>query len=130
MSAFAKRMKGMNPDEIASKVKELRQKQYLEACKESGVTPRLDKDDQPERCQQCGSPRIAYIHSEPKDLNDFKFNDDGFGTGYLPDDSVGINVGEDIEFYYCLNCGQIQGDWPITEEQTEEALGPIEDEDD
>ena len=123
MSAFGKRLKGINPEEIAERVKALREKE------EHGITPQ-DPDGYPEICQTCGSRRIAYIHSESKDLNDFKFNDDGFGTGYLPEGDVGINDGEDIDFYYCLNCGQIQGKWPLTEEAIEEALGPLEDEED
>lgn len=36
--------------------------------------------------------------------------------GYVPDD-VGIGGGDEVEFKYCLECGQIQDKFPVTDSQ-------------
>ena len=38
---------------------------------------------------------------------------------YVPD-YIGIGGGDYVEFDYCLDCGQIQGDFPIEEDFNEE----------
>lgn len=61
-------------------------------------------------CQKCNSNRLCEIGGKSSDLN--------YGTiigkefnGYVPD-NVGIGGGDYIEFSWCLECGQIQGEWP------------------
>ena len=38
----------------------------------------------------------------------------GWQEGYVPE-NLNIGGGDYIEFTYCLQCGKIQGDFPITE---------------
>jgi hypothetical protein len=43
------------------------------------------------------------------------------GDGYVPDD-IGIGGGDYITFTYCLDCGKIQGDFPISQEAVNGAI--------
>jgi hypothetical protein len=40
--------------------------------------------------------------------------------GYVPG-GVGIGGGDYVEFVYCLDCGQIQGEFPVPEHELESA---------
>jgi len=67
-------------------------------------------------CQKCQSKRSASVQGKTSDLccfyvssNDIELND------YVPS-GVGIGGGDYIEFTYCLDCGQIQGNFPISSE--------------
>ena len=63
------------------------------------------------KCFKCNSDKIASIGAKCSDLCSFSF--DGLEKdGYVPTD-VGIGGGDYVEFDYCLNCGQIQGKFPI-----------------
>jgi hypothetical protein len=44
------------------------------------------------------------------------------GRGYVPDD-LGIGGGDDVHFAYCLDCGQIQGTFPLPPTRLEESTG-------
>ena len=62
-------------------------------------------------CDNCASPRIAQINAKCSDLC---FVDIG-GTehdGYVPRD-MGIGGGDYLEIDLCLNCGHVQGEWPL-----------------
>jgi hypothetical protein len=48
-------------------------------------------------------------------------------AGYLPED-LGIGGGDALEIDYCLECGQIQGTWPLPLSELETA-GTENDED-
>ena len=68
----------------------------------------------------CGSSRIAKVSGKTSDCCVFwykKMESDG----YVPDD-VGIGGGDYIEFSYCLDCGKIQGKFPIPEKDVEEVF--------
>jgi len=43
--------------------------------------------------------------------------------GYVPDD-IGIGGNDYVKFKYCLNCGQIQGKFPIPESELETVENP------
>jgi hypothetical protein len=63
------------------------------------------------KCQKCESERLCYICSKSSDLN----NGVVVGTefdGYVPDD-IGIGGGDYVDFTWCLECGQIQGQFPL-----------------
>lgn len=67
------------------------------------------------KCQKCGSDRIMYINGKTSDncwceYEDFELD------GYVPSD-IGLkcNSGDYIKMKYCLECGQIQGTWPVEE---------------
>lgn len=62
-------------------------------------------------CFKCKSDRVASIGSKSSDLNAYTI--DGVERdGYVPHD-LGIGGGDYVEFDWCLNCGTIQGDWPL-----------------
>lgn len=73
--------------------------------------PNIDK------CQKCSSKRIASILSHAADRHIV-----WIGTvehvDYLPRD-MGIGGGDDNQFTYCLDCGQIQGKWPLEKTELE-----------
>ena len=73
-------------------------------------------------CQKCGSDRIMEINGKTSDLfyGRYKNNET---DGYVPDD-IGFQGGGDyIDFDYCLECGQMQGEWPIPEPDLSEDAG-------
>ena len=63
-------------------------------------------------CQKCNSARIVHVHSSPDDRNNVKIEGGKWEEGYLPYD-IGINGGSNLEISYCLECGQIQGEFPL-----------------
>lgn len=80
------------------------------------------------KCQRCESTRIVSLCSKASDLHDVRVN--GFEhDGYLPDD-LGIGGGDYVEMDYCMNCGQIQGQWPLPTSNLERGRDPDSDDDD
>jgi hypothetical protein len=67
--------------------------------------------DESVSCQRCKSHRVASVSGKCSDLGSF-----GLGSidhdGSIPDE-VGIGGGDYIEIDYCLDCGQLQGEWPL-----------------
>lgn len=67
------------------------------------------------KCQRCESDRIMSINAKCSDLcfADIKGNEK---DGYVPRD-IGLKdtSGDYVELDYCLNCGQIQGNFPVDE---------------
>lgn len=64
-------------------------------------------------CIRCKSERIAEISSKSSDLNSFKMqSSEDWSEGYVPHD-MGIGGGDYTELAWCLNCGQIQGTFPL-----------------
>ena len=70
---------------------------------------------------KCGSKRIAEIGAKCSDLCYTVLPGRKEIDGYAVD-GIGIGGGDYVEFNYCLDCGQIQGTFPITEEAISEAL--------
>lgn len=68
-------------------------------------------------CQTCKSDRIADISGKCSDMCFFVVEGLGEHDGYAPR-GVGLknSYGDYVEFSYCLNCGQIQGEFPVPEE--------------
>jgi len=62
-------------------------------------------------CQTCKSPRIANLCAKCSDLCCWEYTDIDH-DGYVPS-NVGIGSDDYVEFDYCLDCGQIQGNFPI-----------------
>lgn len=60
---------------------------------------------------KCGSERIASIIAKSNDCNAITIGDDEY-MGYIPYE-FGIGGGDQVEFSWCLDCGQIQGNFPI-----------------
>ena len=63
------------------------------------------------QCQRCGSFRVLNIQAHGRDCNNFELLGHEF-QGYVPDD-LGIGSGDDVECDVCLECGQMQGKFPI-----------------
>jgi len=63
------------------------------------------------KCQRCGSERVLSASCKCSD----RFNAT-LGTvqfdGYVPDD-LGVGGGDYVEFGVCLDCGQLQGNFPL-----------------
>jgi hypothetical protein len=68
-------------------------------------------------CQKCNSFRIISVCGKCSDLSSVEFRETE-EDGYLPHD-LGIGGGDYIEFSYCLECGQIQGAFPLPESEIE-----------
>ena len=71
---------------------------------------------------KCGSGRIATVEARCKDGCFFRVGDES-REGYAP---AGVNIGKGygdyVEFNYCLDCGRIQGEFPVTSEDVKIAL--------
>jgi hypothetical protein len=66
---------------------------------------------------KCGSERIVNICGHSVDENVIKVGNFEI-MDYLPGD-MGIGDAGDIEFSYCLQCGQIQGEFPVKKTKLE-----------
>ena len=65
------------------------------------------------KCQSCGSTRLMNISAKCSDCCVISLaNQDVEENGYVPSDS-GVGGGDYIDFQYCLECGQIQCDFPL-----------------
>lgn len=70
-------------------------------------------------CQKCKSERVLSVSAKCSDLCHCYYMDHE-KDGYAPElDPVG--GGDYIEFDVCLECGQMQGEFPIADEQLKEA---------
>lgn len=66
-------------------------------------------------CRGCFSERTANVQGKTSDLCFFSAGNIQH-QGYVPGD-VGVGEGGDyIRIDYCLDCGRIQGDFPIPQE--------------
>ena len=77
-------------------------------------------------CQRCKSERILEINGKVSDRFSMWDQDGKDYSGHMPYD-LGISTdGDTIDFHYCLDCGQIQGEFPVNGEV--EAFKEFEDE--
>jgi hypothetical protein len=74
-------------------------------------------------CKRCSSTRILSISGKCSDCFGMLWYDENNKPkeydGYVPDWTK-IGGGDYIEFKYCMECGQIQGEFPITPEVEDE----------
>ncbi len=68
-------------------------------------------------CQRCKSTRICSAGGKVSDMFWHAVNEKS-KDGYVPGD-LGIGGGDYIEFDYCLDCGQIQGTFPLPSTELE-----------
>ena len=81
-------------------------------------------------CKHCESERIACVNAKCSDLGYFEcehlnIDHDGY-LPYIPN----VCGGDYAEVEFCLECGMIQGDFPISDETVKNAVDPDDDEDD
>lgn len=62
-------------------------------------------------CQRCYSVRIVNINAKCSDCFDCDFQGMEY-SGYVPF-FLGIGGSDYVEFSYCADCGQIQGNFPL-----------------
>jgi hypothetical protein len=65
----------------------------------------------PKSCQRCSSNRIGRVLAHCSDMCSVDLAS-RHEYGYVPRD-LGIGGGDDVQFDYCLDCGQIQGKFPL-----------------
>jgi hypothetical protein len=65
----------------------------------------------------CPNQRFAAIHGKVDDKCHIAV-DNHFQADYVPHD-MNIGGGDYIKFIFCLDCGQIQGKWPLPTTQLE-----------
>jgi hypothetical protein len=68
-------------------------------------------------CIRCASRRILTANAHCKDLGYFEINGASH-DGYVPDD-LGIGGGDGVDILLCLDCGQLQGVWPLPQSKLE-----------
>lgn len=71
----------------------------------------------PTRCQRCSGSRIGRVLAHCSDMCSVDFAGHHL-NGYVPRD-LGIGGGDDVQFDYCLDCGQIQGTFPLPSTEME-----------
>ena len=75
-------------------------------------------------CQACRSERVAHVNGKVSDCFEAHVGDNDH-YGYVPAD-LSIGHGDYVEFEYCLDCGQIQGDFPLPATDLEKGTNPDE----
>jgi len=60
---------------------------------------------------KCESERIVHVSAKCSDRCDVSIGTKEL-SDYVPRD-MGIGHGDYVEFSYCLDCGQIQGEFPL-----------------
>ncbi len=64
-----------------------------------------------DRCQRCDGARLAHILARCSDMCSVDLAG-RHRSGYVPRD-LGIGGGDDVQFTHCLDCGQLQGRFPV-----------------
>jgi hypothetical protein len=71
------------------------------------------------KCQKCNSDRVADVYGKCSDLCTVEYK--GYEhEGYVPT-GIGVGGNDDLQFKYCLDCGQIQGKFPLAAASLEKA---------
>lgn len=76
-------------------------------------------------CDNCGSERVCSLSGKCSDLFGLNLGELSIENDYVPHD-FGIGGGDYIRFDHCLDCGKIQGDFPL--DITELEMGDGEEE--
>jgi len=76
-------------------------------------------------CDKCNSDRIVSISAKCNDMftaevKHLKFNAEGYANSNL---NISTN-GDYVDFEMCVECGKIQGDFPISDETLKEGYFP------
>lgn len=82
-------------------------------------------------CQKCQSQRILSVGCKTSDCCYASFGSEELGQlehdGYVPS-GIGIGGGDYLEMNICMDCGQVQGKFPVKDAAIKEAFG-VEEED-
>jgi hypothetical protein len=69
-------------------------------------------------CKQCKSKRIAKVDGKTSDMCYISINGN-VSNDYVPYD-MGIGGGDNLEFDFCMDCGQMAGKFPLPTSKLEE----------
>ena len=72
------------------------------------------------KCQRCASGRVLHVDGKCADLCSYTLGDLS-GYGYVPHVAP-IGGGDYLGIRLCLDCGQAQGAFPITDEELPDEL--------
>jgi hypothetical protein len=75
-------------------------------------------------CQKCNSQRIAEVSGKCADCCGVTIGNVEH-EGYVPND-LGIGGGDYISFSWCLDCGQLQGKFPVAPAEMEKDISDDE----
>jgi hypothetical protein len=78
-------------------------------------------------CQRCNSERIAHVGAKCDDRCSVTIGEADSHGDYVPRD-MRIGGGDYIEFAYCLECGQVQGKFPVPKTALEDSEDDVDDE--
>lgn len=70
-------------------------------------------------CKTCKSERVAGLSAKCSDMCFINYPDGSEKDGYVPSD-IGIGGGDYVEFDWCMDCGQIQSEFPVAIPDAEE----------
>lgn len=76
------------------------------------------------QCQKCSSNRILSLSGKTSDCFGAQYQGQKYDGYVLSDVGIGEDTSDYIEFSYCLECGQIQGKFPIDEKTLQDQLNP------
>lgn len=68
-------------------------------------------------CQKCKSDRVLSFGCKCSDMSNWSMGSKE-GDGYVLSD-IGIGGGDYVRFEYCLDCGQIQGKFPLPKSEAD-----------
>jgi len=69
------------------------------------------------KCQQCRSERLLSVHAHSRDCSAFLIGGNEH-VGYVPGD-LGLGKGDAVEFTMCMDCGQVEGNFPLPQAEIE-----------
>lgn len=69
-------------------------------------------------CQRCKSARVIKFNGKTGDLCSVWLGRKE-SEGHVPYD-MNIGGGDYVRFYVCLDCGQMQGTWPVAQTEMED----------
>ena len=74
-------------------------------------------------CQKCGTPRILSCQGKCSDMFDATYHGSSGKEyqGYVAQLDILGGGGDYLEFKVCLDCGQMQGKFPVTDAELREA---------
>jgi len=64
------------------------------------------------QCQRCHSDRVADVGAKCSDRCYFRVGNYEQDDGYVPE-NLNIGDGDYLDIELCLDCGQLQGKWPL-----------------
>jgi len=69
-------------------------------------------------CQKCNSERVLQVCAKCSDLCSYRTGEGKWVSDYVPANK-GLGEGGDyVEIAFCMDCGQMQGNFPLPDRKT------------